>query len=141
MTLEIGWLVAGILLVIVELMTGTFYLLILGIAAIAASIVAWSGGTFWMQAAIAGAVAIGGLFFVVNRRRDIEGQGSIEPIDIGQPAAFEAWRHEPDRLAQVRYRGATWDAVVEGDGAVAAGATLYVTAVQGNRLKVSTRQP
>ena len=54
----LAWLLAGLLLVVVELMTGTFYLLILGIAAGIGSLIAFFGQPFWMQALIAAFAAI-----------------------------------------------------------------------------------
>ena len=40
------WLIAGFLLVIVELVTGTFYMLVLGLACFAAAGLAYSGSGF-----------------------------------------------------------------------------------------------
>ncbi len=39
----LAWLLLGLVLVVVELLTGTFYLLILGLAAGVGSLVAWLG--------------------------------------------------------------------------------------------------
>jgi membrane protein implicated in regulation of membrane protease activity len=41
----------------------------------------------------------------------------------------------------VRYRGASWDAQVEGEAAVESGAPLYVVSTHGNTLKVTDRRP
>ena len=38
----------------------------------------------------------------------------MAPIDAGMPASFESWIDPAARLARVRYRGASWDARVEG---------------------------
>ena len=54
------WLAAGFVLVIAELVTGTFFLLILGIAAFAGSATAWFGFGFWLEAMCAAAVAVSG---------------------------------------------------------------------------------
>ena len=35
-------------------------------------------------------------------------------VDAGMPASFESWIDAGARLARVRYRGASWDARVEG---------------------------
>src|ERR1019366_6038699 len=55
------WLAAGFVLVIAELVTGTFFLLVLGSAAFAGSATAWFGLGFWGGAlwAAAGGVAGG----------------------------------------------------------------------------------
>ena len=62
------WLIIGIVLIIVEMTTGTFYLLVLGIAALAAAAAAWFGQSFWVQAVITAAVAVAGVV-LVNRYR------------------------------------------------------------------------
>jgi membrane protein implicated in regulation of membrane protease activity len=62
-------------------------------------------------------------------------------IDAGMPASFENWIDAGARLARVRYRGASWDARVEGGEALEPGAMLYVVATDGNTLKVASRQP
>ena len=60
------WAIAGIVLIIVEMLTGTFYLLVLGIAALAAAGAAWLGQSFWVQAVVTAAVTIAGVI-LVNR--------------------------------------------------------------------------
>jgi membrane protein implicated in regulation of membrane protease activity len=62
-------------------------------------------------------------------------------IDAGMPASFESWVDAGARLARVRYRGASWDARVEGAEPVDAGATVYVLATDGNTLKVAKNRP
>ena len=62
----LAWLLVGLMLVVVELVTGTFYLLILGIAAGIGSLIAFLGQPFWMQAVGAAIAAIAG-GFVVHR--------------------------------------------------------------------------
>jgi len=61
----LAWLLAGLLLVVVELMTGSFYLLILGIAAGIGSVVAYVGQPFWMQALVAAIAATSSLIFAM----------------------------------------------------------------------------
>ena len=62
-------------------------------------------------------------------------------IDAGQPASFENWVDQGARRARVRYRGASWDALVDGEDAVEAGAMLYVVTANGNTLKVTVNRP
>ena len=62
-------------------------------------------------------------------------------IDAGQPASFERWIDETGGLGRVRYRGASWEARVEGSGTLEPGALLYVVATDGNSLKVSRQRP
>jgi membrane protein implicated in regulation of membrane protease activity len=134
------WAILGLTLVIVELLTGTFYLLMLGVAAFGAALVAWLGQGFGMQAVVAAVVAAGGCYGVhVYRAKNDKGQ--MPPLDAGQPASFEIWVDQVARRARVRYRGTTWDALVDGDDAPDAGANLYVVSTSGNTLTVTTRRP
>jgi len=135
------WAILGLALVIVELLSGTFYLLMLGIAAFGAALAAWLGQGFGVQAVVAALIAGAGCYGVhLYRARNTTQQ--MANVDAGQPASFEHWTDEPARLARVRYRGASWDALVDGaEGAPAPGSQLYVVSTSGNTLKVTTRRP
>jgi membrane protein implicated in regulation of membrane protease activity len=129
------WAIVGLALVIVELLSGTFYLLMLGVAAFGAAGAAWLGYDFPAQVAVASLIAAGGCYGVhVYREKNRTRQ--MPPIDVGMPASFENWIDAPGRLARVRYRGASWDARVEGLEALEPGTTVYVLATDGNTLKV-----
>ena len=134
------WIVLGFALVIAELLTGTFYLLMLGVAAFGGGTVAWLGQPFPLQSTVAGVVAALGCYGVhVYRARNAARQ--MPNIDAGQPANFEAWVDQASGLARVRYRGASWEARVEGAGALEPGALVYVLTADGNTLKVTARRP
>jgi membrane protein implicated in regulation of membrane protease activity len=136
----IVWAVIGLVLVIVELLTGTFYLLMLGIAAFGAALAAWLGFEFSVQTVVAIIVSAAGCYGVhVYRTRNRAQQ--MPPIDAGMPASFESWLDAGARLAKVRYRGASWEARVEGLEAIEPGATLYVLAADGNTLRVAKNRP
>jgi membrane protein implicated in regulation of membrane protease activity len=134
------WAVVGLGLVIVELLTGTFYLLMLGIAAFGAAGAAWLGYDFSVQVIVAAVVAAVGCYAVHAYRQKNKAQ-QMAPLDAGMPANFENWIDAPARLARVRYRGASWDARVEGAEALEPGATVYVLAADGNTLKVVKNRP
>lgn len=136
----IVWAVIGLVLVIVELMTGTFYLLMLGVAAFGAALAAWLGLGFSAQSIVAAVVSAVGCYGVHVYRAKNSAQ-QMAPIDAGMPASFEIWLDAGSRLARVRYRGASWDARVEGGEALEPGATLYVLATDGNTLRVAKNKP
>lgn len=138
---EVLWLIAGFVLVIVELMTGTFYLLIFGVAALLSAAAAWAGASFPIQAVVAAVVAIVGSFVVRQRRLSLQGTGDTTPMDVGQSVVFESWLDENARIAQVRYRGAPWEAEVTAGVPPAVGAMLTISNVRGNRLVVGARAP
>jgi membrane protein implicated in regulation of membrane protease activity len=137
---SLAWAIVGLLLVIAELLTGTFYLLMLGVAAFGAAAAAWMGMGFEIQIVVAAVVAGIGCY-AVHLYRDRNRSTQMAPIDAGMPASFERWIDLPARLAQVRYRGATWEARVQGDDSPEPGATLYVLDADGNTLKVAAKRP
>ncbi len=61
---DLTWAILGLALVIVELMSGTFYLLVLGIAAFGAALAAWLGQGFPVQAVVAAVIAALGCYGV-----------------------------------------------------------------------------
>ena len=136
----LAWGVLGLVLVIAELLSGTFYLLVLGIAAFGAAGAAGLGLAFAVQAIIACVVAGAGCYGVHAYRANNRAQ-QMAPIDAGMPASFESWIDTGARLARVRYRGASWDARVEGAEALEPGATVYVLTADGNTLKVAKSRP
>jgi len=136
----LAWAILGLTLVIVELVSGTFYLLMLGVAAFGAGAAAYLGFDFAVQAIVAGMVAAGGAYGVhVYRTKNTQQQ--MAPMDAGQPANFESWVDQGARLARVRYRGASWDARIEGEQVPEPGAILYVLSTDGNTLKVTAKRP
>jgi len=139
---DLIWAILGLTLVIVELLSGTFYLLVLGIAAFGAALAAWLGQGFGVQAMVAAVIAAAGCYGVhVYRAKNVKGQ--MAQVDAGQPASFENWVDQGARLARVRYRGASWDALVDGEenAVPAPGSLLYVVSTSGNTLKVTSRRP
>jgi membrane protein implicated in regulation of membrane protease activity len=134
------WAISGLGLVIVELLTGTFYLLMLGVAAFGAAGAAWLGYDFPAQVIVAAVIAAAGCYAVHLYRAKNRTQ-QMPPIDSGMPASFESWIDVGARLARVRYRGASWDARVEGLEALEPGTTVYVLATDGNTLKVVKNRP
>ena len=140
MDISLAWLIAGFILIIVELVTGTFYLVVLGIAAFAGAGVAYAGGAFVWQALAAAAVAVAGLIWVQRYRKSISPK-RMQGLDVGQPAAFESWVDKSTAQARVRYRDALWDAQVAGDASGEPGEILYIISVDGNTLKISKTRP
>jgi len=138
----LAWMLAGLLLVVVELMTGTFYLLILGVAAGIGSMVAYFDQPFWMQALLAAIAACLGAVLVNRYHRAANATSPTQSAnDIGETVRIENWISEPQRLARVRYRDTLWDAEVLGTERLELNALLYVVATQGSRLRVSAIRP
>ena len=134
------WLAAGFILVIAELLTGTFYLVVLGIAAFAGALAAWFGLGHWPQSIVAAAVAVAGMFWVQRHRKTARPR-DMQPLDVGQSVTLDAWVSQEQGVARVKYRNALWDAQVSGERDFGPGQLLFIHAVDGNTLKVAKVQP
>jgi len=143
MELWVLWLIAGFVLVIAELITGTFYLLVIGIGAFAGAIAAWTGAHVVVQALAAAAVGLAGAWAVHHwhgRNRSSDPHDNL--LDRGQPVVLEGWANEAAGIARVRYRGTSWDArVAPTEARPAPGSTLYITGQQGSELVVVGAPP
>ena len=133
------WLAAGFVLVIAELVTGTFFLLVLGIAAFAGSATAWFGLGFWVEALCAAVVAVAGVFWVRQHRKTMP-QSDMASLDVGQAVTFEAWISREQGAARVKYRNTLWDAEVEGERELDHGQVLFTHAMDENTLKVAKKK-
>ena len=130
-------MIAGVL-VVVELATGSFYLLMLATGAAAAALAAHAGAAGSLQVAVA-AIIGGGATAVWHFRRarsPRSAPAAANPdvlLDIGGTLQVDAW--QPDGTARVMYRGAAWSVRHAGSGAPAAGLHRIVS-VRGSELAV-----
>jgi membrane protein implicated in regulation of membrane protease activity len=133
------WAIAGFVLIIAELVTGTFYLLVFGVAALVGALVAYLGGAFWVQAILTAAAALIGIYAVhmwwQKNPKDAKSDNSLE---VGQAVVLEEWVNQASGTARVRYRGSSWDAQVE--GAANVNDTLTIRAVEQGVLRVSAHK-
>lgn len=131
----IWWLLTGGA-VAVELITGTFYLLMLATGLAAAAVAAHLGMSLVAQLVVA-AVVGGGAVIVWHLRQG--GKGAELPaqanpnvnMDIGEILHVVAWN--ADGTADVHYRGARWTAIHRAGVTPSAG-SHRVSEVIGNRL-------
>jgi len=142
MELWLIWVIAAFVLVIAELLTGTFYLLMFGAGAFAGALTAWLGGNEFVQAVIAGAVALAGAYGVHHwqgAKNSKDGPEQSNFLDRGQAVVLEGWANENARIARVKYRGTVWDAkLAKPEEHPAPGSTLYILGQDGNTLVVDT---
>jgi membrane protein implicated in regulation of membrane protease activity len=126
----VWWIVAAVL-VAVELTSGTFYLLVYGIAAVVAGLAAWLGAGTTAQLLIAAVIAaVGTLALRHWSRSTAHPESTVQDMDIGQPVQIESWQ---DGRGQVKYRGALWQAEAESASTDCA-QPLVIRAVKGNIL-------
>ena len=125
------WIIAAVL-VGIELTTGTFYLLVYGIAAAIAGLAAWLGASLVIQLLVAALIAAGGTYALRRWRRDhtTNDDAGLQGMDIGQSVKLEAWN---DGRGQVKYRGAVWEAEAE-SAQVDVARSLFIRAIKGSTL-------
>ena len=144
MELWLLWTIVGFVLVITELVTGTFYLLVLGLGAFIGAIAAWLGANHIVQAVAGGGSAIAGTWFVHHwheSRRAAADKGA-NFLDRGQPVVLDGWANETAGIAKVKYRGTLWDARVHDAAArPVVGSTLYIEGQEGTMLVVAPAPP
>jgi membrane protein implicated in regulation of membrane protease activity len=138
MSVEWIWWIAAALLIGAELVTGTFYLLAVGIAVALGGVAAWLGGGLQLQFAVAGVLGVL-LTMAAHRWRLARASPPLQaPLDVGQSVHVEAWN--ADGTARVAYRGSTWDAELATPD-VRRDPTLYIVATRGSVLVLSDRRP
>ena len=128
------WLVAGAL-VAVELATGTFYLLMLALGAVAAALAAHLGLSNSLQWLTAAAVGAGATAAWHLKRAQAPRSALIEHnrdanLDIGETVRVDAWA--ADGSARVQYRGSSWAVRFSGPGQPAPGAHVIVSVQSGH---------
>jgi len=134
----IWWLLAGGAIV-AELMTGTFYLLMLAIGLIAGALAAHLGLSLAGQ--MVTAAAIGGGALVAWHWRRMQGPPALQAdanpdvhLDIGQPVHVAHWN--ADGTASVHFRGAHWTAIAADPSVSATAGNFRIKEMQGNCLVI-----
>ena len=129
------WIAAGVL-VAGELMTGTFYVLMLAIGCVFGALAGYANISFFAQVIVA--VVVGGAAVLTWDRKRMRNPSRVAPaanrdinLDIGEQVHVDAWN--ADGTARVPYRGSAWNVRWIGDGLPAPG--LHVIAeVRHNEL-------
>jgi membrane protein implicated in regulation of membrane protease activity len=136
------WVGAGVLIVL-ELMQGTFYLLMVALGFIAAALARLAGAGLPLQFSVAAVVALGAVLVLrksrYGRKTKTRAEAARNPdvnLDIGSTLTVPAWH---DGRARTSYRGASWE--VELAPGEPEDANLYeITALHGNCLVVVARK-
>ena len=138
MAFSTWWWIATGALVALELVTGTFYLLMLALGATAGALAAHAGAGLSTQlvvAALVGGVAVVAAY-LVRRRRPGDPSARAERsvnLDVGETVQVDGWN--ADGTATIRYRGAPW-IVVHRPGVVPRPGPHRVAELVGSRLLV-----
>lgn len=133
----IWWLVAGVV-VVTELLTGTFYLLMVAVGLVAAAVAAHLGLPSALQLVTAAVVGGGAVLACYFQRKKRPGDPSARAdrsvnMDVGETILIDSWNS--DGTATVKYRGAQWTAIHRA-GVTPSTGMHRVAELVGNRLLV-----
>lgn len=132
------WFVAGFGLLIAELLSGTFYLLVIALAAGGAGVAALLGAGFPLQLVVAAVIGFSGSLWLRRSRAQQKAvPDALQNLDVGQTIRVDQWID--GRTARASYRGALWDVELAEEGAAAPGEFL-ITEMRANRLVVRARR-
>ncbi|MFZ6644364.1 NfeD family protein [Undibacterium sp. TJN25] len=137
----ISWMVAAGVVLILELFTGTFYLLMISIGLVAGGLAALLGSgpeMPYIVAAIVGVAATLALHrskYGWKKNADASQDPNVN-MDIGQSIAVKEWQDNGNGkfTARAMYRGALWD--VELNAPMAGAGVFTIVEIQGSRLMV-----
>jgi membrane protein implicated in regulation of membrane protease activity len=133
------WWIAAAALIAVELLTGTFYLLVVGLAVACGGLAALLGVPAPLQWLIAGVLGLIGTVWLQRWKRSLMARTPPQaPLDIGAQVHVLSWG--PDRTARVSYRGSSWDAELASADTPQA-ETMYITAMRGSVLILAEHRP
>jgi membrane protein implicated in regulation of membrane protease activity len=135
------WFAAAVVLLIAEMASGTFYLLMVALGLAAGGLAGLAGLGSEAQAVVA--ALVGFIAFIVLRRtrygrlrrRDAARDPGVN-LDIGQELDVSVW--DANRQARVPYRGADWTVELAAGGAATPG-RFRIIEVRGSTLIVAPR--
>jgi membrane protein implicated in regulation of membrane protease activity len=135
-TVALVFLGAGIVLIVLEMASLTFYLAALGFASLLTAFVTWFYPVQDWQAAAVFAVASAVTLPLAHVLRHRMQGGRADPLqDMDKGSRVTVAEAGGDRL-KVRYRDSLWEAVWEGSGAPQVGQPAEVVARDGARLRI-----
>ena len=112
----INWLIATGAVVVLELFSGTFYLLMIALGLAAGALVAWLGGNIAFQLICAAVVGVAATIALRRSRFGIRPRIAADRdpninLDIGQTLTIKTWHHSGGQIyvARAMHRGAQWD--------------------------------
>jgi membrane protein implicated in regulation of membrane protease activity len=137
MTEPWAWWIAAAVLIGAELLTGTFYLLAVGLAVAIGGATAWAGYPLTAQFSVAGVAGVLLTALAHQWRRRHAEPPPQQALDVGQSVRVDGWN--PDGTARVTYRGTQWTAELATPGTPRA-PVMYIVATRGSVLVVADRR-
>ncbi len=138
MEIYVYWFLLALVLIGIEMATGTFYLLVIAIALAVGGVMALLGLGLPAQFVVAALAGIIGIIILRKWEGISTSDASSQSLDVGQAVKVLTWRD--DGTARVLYRGAEWDAELDTPTSGHEG-TFYIKSMNGSILVLTHHKP
>lgn len=129
------WLIAGLILMICEMLSGGFFLIFIALGCFGAGLASSFGVSMWVESLVCAVIAVVG---VIALRRPIQARmlKSIRiEADIGKEIRVDA-AIAPQHKARITYQGTPWSATNIGAQAIELGDHVVIVGIDGNILLI-----
>jgi membrane protein implicated in regulation of membrane protease activity len=129
------WLIAGLILLITEMVTSGFFILFIAIGCFAAALTASLHGPLWVQTVVCAIVSVVGM---LTLRKPIQKRllKSLHiEADIGKEIRIDS-PIGPHQQARITYQGSTWLATNVGADSLSQGDHVTIVGIDGNILLI-----
>lgn len=132
---EAIWILVGILLVIGEMLSASFFMLFLGLGAFAAALTASLGGSPFLQGLTAASVAIIGVLALRKPIQKILLKKINLATDLGKEIVIDQGM-APHHQTRITYQGSSWLATNLESEPLKAGDRVVIVGIDGNVLLI-----
>ena len=138
MAIYIYWFLLALILLGLEMATGTFYMLVISSAMFVGGAAAWLEFGLIVQLTLTALTGISGTIMLRYWKAGRGNEDSNQSLDAGQSVKVLTWRD--DGTARVFYRGAEWDAEPEA-GNTPRDVPLYIKTMRGSIIVLTHIKP
>ena len=132
-----SWLIVAAVLLATELASGTFYLLMLAIAATTAWFAQWAGTSFLGQALvflIASAILVTWVHRYRKQKNSTSSNNADDILDADEIITVSEWHNG---IGHTHYRGSVWQAVLQTPSEHPQAGEYRIVRFEGTRLMVT----
>jgi membrane protein implicated in regulation of membrane protease activity len=129
------WLIAGLVLLISEMLTASFFLVFIALGCFAAALASSLGAPLWLQSVACAAIAVSG---VLTLRKAIQ-KRLLKSISLSADIGREIRVDEaiaPHQQTRITYQGSSWLATNLGTEKIKQGDHVMIVGIDGNVLLI-----
>ncbi len=132
------WFLLSLVLLALEMATGTFYLMMLSLAMVAGGTAALLNANLEWQVMLCALTVVAGTLILRRWKSTKTNKPADTSLDVGQQVQVLSWHK--NGTARVLYRGAEWDAEPESADMPREG-RLYIKQMRGSSLVLTHHKP